>query len=673
MKVKKRASGVSRRQAMLMAAAGSAAFWASQTGLAKAFTPQPHQMSDFFHLRGVKGAAMSPSGERLAVLEQLGTDEEPRARITVRSASNPEQAGRQIDLGALNVRWVHWVDEKRMLISIYTKNPERRTRTMASRQVQRFKDHATHRVVSIDIESGNMVVMFQHERERLRYSPYLGTVTDFLHDDPDHILMPAGEFDGSLALFKVNINTGVAVKFESGSTITVGWQTHNGVPVLRRDVNSRRTMESWYGRAPGETEWRFLRRTRLRDAPEFSYVGQGATPDTVRILNRAEGEDLARVRDVNLADFSAGEPILPKEGYEAVDGLYDKRDKWLGVAYYTDKLEYRFEDPSLTAHHQALVQFFGNECDVVIVDLSADHNRFIAQAIGPNDPGTFIFYDRQTRNAVPLGARTTLDIERLGKGHRIEVDTRDGSRIEAYLTAAVGGAPGPLVVLPHGGPEVRDYHRFDRQAQIFASMGWWVLQPNFRGSGGYGKAFAEAGWRRWHDRMQEDVEDAVAKVIADFNLDKDRVAIVGTSYGGYAALMGAVRRPELYKAAIAICGVSDLIEMLQWEKRTDDTPDKLIFEFWTKRIGNLDTDRAILEAGSPRLRVSEIQCPVLLVHGTEDRIVPVQQSQIMERALRRAGKRVEYIDVEGGHADWDDDQGQELMMKYVDLLKSAFA
>lgn len=666
-------SVLTRRQAFLMAAAGSAAFWAASKGIAGASTPQPHAMADFFHQRGVKGAAMSPSGSRLAVLEQLGSDEEPRGRITIRSADNPEVAGRQIDLGALNVRWAHWVDEKRLLISIFTKNPERQTRTMASRQVQKFKDHATHRIVCIDIEGGTMVAMFQHERERLRYSPYLGVVADFLDADPDHILMPAGESDGTLGLFKVNINTGVADKVEAGTTNTVGWHTHDGVPVLRRDVNSRRTMETWYARKPGEGEWRFMRRTRLRDAPDFSYVGQGPTPESIRVLIRAEGEDMARVRDINLSDFSMGEPILPKAGYEAINGLYDKRNKWLGVAYYTDKLEYQFEDTSLTAHHKALVQFFADDCDVIITDLSKDHNRFIAEAIGPSDPGTWIFYDRATRSAVPLGARTSLNIERLGPGRKIDVPTRDGSRIEAYLTAPVSGQAGPLIVLPHGGPEARDYRRYDRQVQIFAAMGWWVLQPNFRGSGGYGKAFAEAGWKRWHDRMQEDVEDAVAKVIADFNLDKDRVAIVGTSYGGYAALRGAVRRPELYKAAISICGVSDLIEMLQWEKRTDDTPDKLIFDFWTKRIGNLDADRPALEAGSPRLRVSEIQCPVLLVHGTEDRIVPVGQSQIMERALKRAGKNVEYIDVEGGHADWDEDQEQELLIKYVDVLKKAFA
>lgn len=673
MTIKSMARGLNRRQALMMAAAGAGAFWAANSGLARASSPQAYMIEDFLHQRGVKGATMSPSGERLALLEQLGTDDAPRGRISIRPAATPEVTGLQIDLGALNVRWAQWADEKRLLISTYTKNPERSTRTMASRQVVKFKDHATHRVIKIDTENGNMAVMFQNERERLRYSPYLGVVTDFLDNDPDHILMPAGEADGSLALYKVNIDTGVAQKIESGTTNTVGWHTHDGVPVLRRDVNSRRTMETWLSRKPGEREWRFLRRSRLRDAPDFSYVGQGATSDTIRITMRAPGEDLARVRDVNLADFSMGDPILPKEGYEAIDGLYDKRNQWLGVAYYTDRLEYKFEDPSLTAHHRALGQFFDNDCDIVIADLSKDHNRFIALAVGPSDPGTWIFYDRAARNVVPLGASTSLSFERLGPGHKIDVPTRDGARIEAYLTSPVSRQPGPLIVLPHGGPEVRDYRRYDRQAQIFAAMGWWVLQPNFRGSGGYGKAFAEAGWKRWHDRMQEDVEDAVAKVITDFNLDKDRVAIMGTSYGGYAALMGAVRRPELYKASISICGVSDLVEMQEWEKRTDDTPDKLIFEFWTKRIGDLDADRPILEMGSPRLRVGEIQCPVLLVHGKDDRIVPVAQSTIMERALRRAGKNAEYIEVEGGHADWDDDQEQQLMIKYVDLLKKAFA
>ena len=273
-----------------------------------------------------------------------------------------------------------------------------------------------------------------------------------------------------------------------------------------------------------------------------------------------------------------------------------------------------------------------------------------------------------------LGARRTLDFQRLSGCELLKVQTRDGAQIEAYLTSPLGGAPGPLVVMPHGGPEVRDQRGFDRQVQVLAAQGWWVLQPNFRGSGGYGLDFAKQGWRRWGDRMQEDVEDAVAQAVRDKGLDASRVAVMGTSYGGYAALMGAVRRPDLYKAAIAICGVADLPDMLAWEKREDDTPTKEIYDFWTKRIGDPETEGPMLETASPRRRASEIVCPVLLVHGVDDGIVPVIQSRIMHRALRDAGKTVDLVEVpDAGHADWDTDVERGLMGRYVTLLRRAFA
>ncbi|HYC73633.1 alpha/beta hydrolase family protein, partial [Brevundimonas sp.] len=188
------------------------------------------------------------------------------------------------------------------------------------------------------------------------------------------------------------------------------------------------------------------------------------------------------------------------------------------------------------------------------------------------------------------------------------------------------------------------------------------------------QSFAQQGWTRWGDRMQDDVEDAVAHAIAAKGLDASKVAIMGASYGAYAALMGAAKRPDLYKAAIGICGVYDLPDVLEWEDRTDDTPGQPIYEFWTKRIGDRSAMGPALEAASPRRRASEIACPVLLVHGVDDPVLPMIQSRRMRDALRGAGKPVELIEVgDAGHADWEDAREQELMTRYVALFRQAFA
>jgi dipeptidyl aminopeptidase/acylaminoacyl peptidase len=220
---------------------------------------------------------------------------------------------------------------------------------------------------------------------------------------------------------------------------------------------------------------------------------------------------------------------------------------------------------------------------------------------------------------------------------------------------------------------LRDTYDYDAFAQVLAAQGWLVLQPNFRGSGGYGKAFADAGRKHWGDQMQEDIEDAVAQVIASGRADPNRIAICGGSYGGYAALMGAVRRPELYKAVVSIAGVSDLMESIAATK-TDDGADAPSYFYWLETIGDPAKDRAMMEAASPALHADRISAPVLLIHGVEDTIVPVKQSRIMNGALKSAGKSVQLLELKGaGHRDLQPEEWEIIYKRSVAHIAKAFA
>lgn len=663
---------LSRRDLFLAGGAG-AALALSGARLASAAPAVAYSAADFFGGQRTRAVVLSPSGARIAVLEQLGTQEEPRGVLDILDAADPEGERRRIELGKLTVEALEWANDRRLLVRVAIKQTVPGRKRSGSNLVGPSLTVTSRRILSLDHETGDSVVLFEGERQRMRYSFDLGRVIDILPDDPDHVLMIAWEMGGVMGLHRMNINNGKAERLERGNTATIGWQTHNGVAVLRRDINTRGTMETIHARAPGETEWRFVRRNRIVDAPDFAWVGGGSAPDTVLVSARAEGEDVETIREMNLHSLAFGAPMQARAGRDVLYGLMDARNRYIGAAYYGDRLEYDFAEEGLAAHHRAMNRFFEEDCDVHLSQISDDRNRFIAYVEGPREPGSWYLYDKTARSMTNLGSRYALDFERLGGCELLSVQTRDGATIEAYLTAPPGAAPGPLVVMPHGGPEARDQRGYDRQVQVLAAQGWWVLQPNFRGSGGYGLAFAQQGWRRWGERMQEDVEDAVAQVLRDKKLDAGRVAIMGTSYGGYAALMGAVRRPDLYKAAISICGVSDLPDMLDWEKRDDETPTKEIYGFWKKRIGDPDADGPMLEAASPRRRVAEIVCPVLLVHGVNDEIVPIVQSRIMNRALRAAGKAVEQVEVpDAGHADWEDEVEKDLMERYVALLRRVF-
>ena len=661
------------RRGLLLGAGALAGLAALPAGVARA-QAAAHAMGDFFVLPKTRGAALSPSGSRIAVVEQAGTKEQPRGAIEIIQADDPEGQRRRLEVGDVEIDLIEWASDDRLLVRVILK-AETGARSQAGSNIRAASvEYRMRRILSVNANTGDIVVLFNDQRQRMRATFDMGRIIDLLPADPDHVLMAAWESDGVMALHKVNVNTGAAQRLERGSAGTFNWRTLNGVAVMRHDINSRGTMETIQVRAPGESEWKVARRARIRDAPDFHWVGGTDKPGTVLVIARLDSEDVLSVREMDLSTLALGAPLNARTGRDVEYGLRDSAGRYLGAGYYGERLEYEFAEPALTAHHRALNRFFDNQCDVHLTDVDTARNRFIAQISGPNEPGAWFFYDKTARVIVNIGQAYDLDPVRLGVGELLQVPTRDGATIEAYLTAPPGGAPGPLVVLPHGGPEVRDTSNWDRQVQVLAAQGWWVLRPNFRGSGGYGMAFAREGWTRWGTRMQEDVEDAVAHAIARKGLDASKVGIMGASYGGYAALMGALKRPDLYKAAIGICGVYDLPDMLALEERDDDLAGKPIYEFWTKRIGDRRTEGPALEAASPRRRAGEISCPVLLVHGVDDTVVPIIQSRRMRDAFRSAGKSVDLIEVEdAGHGDWEDDKEQELMTRYVALFRQAFA
>lgn len=205
--------------------------------------------------------------------------------------------------------------------------------------------------------------------------------------------------------------------------------------------------------------------------------------------------------------------------------------------------------------------------------------------------------------------------------------------------------------MPHGGPESRDYYIFHRQAQWLASLGYQVFQPNFRGSAGYGSAFADAGRKEWGGAMQNDLTDAVQFLTSSGIADVGNVCIMGASYGGYAALAGATLTPDLYQCAIAIAPVTDLERQLRWERREFGRNSETL-AYWQAHMGDLNEDAEMLEARSPARLSDRIQIPILLVHGERDDIVPYEQSTLMVRALKRSGKPHEFLSFETAGHSW---------------------
>ncbi len=624
----------------------------------------------------LRDAALSPDGSRAAVLADQRNGQDRNGLVLLFDTANLATAAVAVPIGDCEVERVDWANNDRLLVWILL-DKNKRGNEVGMRWKGAVLTEYTRRVMAMDRDGGNQVLLFSNQANELKRDRNLGSVVDYVSDAENCIVMKAWSTrDDRLALFKVNVRTGEAALMEAGGADTYGWITERGVPVLRLDASGETV--SIFARAPGEKDWKFYRKFRRDETAKLDgidFLAGSPEPGVLLISTTLEGEDKQSIRTFDLRTLTVGGLVAARPDRDMSSCLVDRQRRLLATSWWQDRLCYDFKDPDLAKHYRGLCTFFKNECNVAIIDISEDHERFIVLASGPRHAGSYWLYDRKRAKLDPLGAvYSRLGKTQLAEMEVLSVSARDGLPLTAYLTRPPGPATKrPLIVMPHGGPEMRDAFQYDPMLQAMAAEGWLVLQVNFRGSSGYGRAFADAGRRHWGDAMQNDIEDALKAAIAKGEVDESRIAICGISYGGYAALMGAVKTPERYRAVVSIAGVGDLLDMLAYVGRTEGDLS-LTYAYWAQTIGDPKTDRAALAAASPSRHAKEIQVPVLLMHGELDPIVPVEQSRAMRDSLKFARKTVDYVEVVAeGHPQWTFDNNLMMARRTLDHIRKAFA
>jgi dipeptidyl aminopeptidase/acylaminoacyl peptidase len=314
-----------------------------------------------------------------------------------------------------------------------------------------------------------------------------------------------------------------------------------------------------------------------------------------------------------------------------------RRHRVVGVNYSDEFSRYHFLDPDFEKMLASLAKALKGQASLRVVDSSVDENTLLVSAGSDQDPGVYYLFDRKSRQLETFFAvRAELEGVKLAHVKPIQYQAADGTSIPGYLTLPPGVETPkdlPAIVMPHGGPSARDYWRFDWLAQFYAARGFVVLQPNFRGSKGYGDEFFEQnGFRSWPAAIG-DVLDAGRWLVAQGMARADKLAVVGWSYGGYAALQSAVVDPSVFKAVVAIAPVTDLPELKETHRNWSD------FLVVSREIG----EGPHVREGSPALNAAKIKVPVLMFHGENDRNVPIRQSREMADRLSAAGVQHELI------------------------------
>ncbi len=297
--------------------------------------------------------------------------------------------------------------------------------------------------------------------------------------------------------------------------------------------------------------------------------------------------------------------------------------------------------------------------------------QMLIYSYSDTDPGRWLVLDRATGTMRLVTSRKPeIDIEKMRPKQIVTYKARDGLSIPAYLTSPVAAGPGPAVIFIHGGPETRDVWNWDPEVQILAARGYTVFQPQFRGSGGFGKRYVEAGYGQWGAAMQDDISDGVQWLVERGYADPFRICIYGAGYGGYAALWGLVKTPALYRCGASFGGISDLQTML---KDGPDTKSRSMRRLRLNRVfGPSAARKQILDDVSPLKNAARFRVPVLIAHGDWDSTVPIEHSDKMVDALKSQGKEVQYVVLrEEGHKIFREENQERFLQELFKLLDRA--
>jgi dipeptidyl aminopeptidase/acylaminoacyl peptidase len=562
---------------------------------------------------------LSPDGNRIAA--RLKVD--GRDWIGVWDLRNPP--GTQPHMwpqSDYELRWLRWAGPSRLLLGA---------------QIARMAEgieFTVSRIVSLDVVSGQAVPLDTGRG-------ILGDDVIFIDRQGAYILVSAQSAATEYPdVLRVDLATGRSTIAENSREGIWDWFA-DASGVVRAGVDySNNRVTFYYRSAPG---------ARLRQIDSHRYPRDGSVIDMIRFVGDSDHGIVITnavtgrfgVYDYDFANDTRGDAIFEHPQADVTSAITGDDGRVDGVTFEDDRQRVHWINPDLDHIQAAIDRALPGKINVML-DRTDDRNRFLIWSGGANDPGAYYVYDRAARRmdgfANPyeaLDGRTFADVR------PIHFRGRDGTDIPGYLTLPRGGGERdlPLILMPHGGPFARDSWDFDPWVQFLASRGYAVLQVNFRGSTGYGRAYVERGFGQFGSGMIDDLEDGVDWLAQQGIADSHRVCIMGASYGGYAALWAPIRHPDRYRCAISFAGVTDVRAILHYDARLFSAPR--YSREWRRRIeGEEHTD---LSQISPLQQAARLTIPVLIAHGDQDRVVPVSQSRNLVRALTRAGAHPESV------------------------------
>ncbi len=573
---------------------------------------------------------LSPSGRYLAVLRN---EDGQSLLVTQTVAGQDPHVVATTDNRDDIINWFTWANDERLLVSVRFAATPGRVESQETRLLAVNRDGSQQKPDLL--KSASFLFGPKHVPQ------FQDRIIGDIPDDSRHVLMQLDiERPNSPDVYKVDVYTGERTIVETnpglhpGDRNVLNWVVDREGKV-RAGVGQSRTSVRVIVKPPGTDSWRDFADYDLAKETGPYPLGFDEDPRWLYVRDMHRGR--ASIFKVDTADPAADRILVATDPKSDLMGdlVYSRwRRKVVGVRYGAEDQRVLFWDFDAQRLQARVDRALAGRTNIVH-STNGDGHLHIVKAGGVAHPPEWYLFDERDGHVVKLGdAYAGLSELRPILPEPVRVLARDGKELPVLVTKPRGldGLRVPMVVYPHGGLFQRDSTGFDPWTQWFVSQGWMVLQVGFRGVGGFGNDFLHGGFQRWGLEMQDDLTDSVQWAVRQGFADPRQICIVGANYGGYAALMGVVRTPELYRCAVSLGAVTDLLQLVgdsRWYLNRKDVSEARIGSWWG--------DRERLRDTSPIAHAKEIRTPLLLLHGEADRLIPVSHSRDLAAALKAGG------------------------------------
>ena len=582
----------------------------SQSGMTKV---KQIPLEDFFRNPEKSSYQISPNGEYFSFMAPY----ENRMNIFIqkRGESEAVQLTRETDR---DIAGYFWPNNEQILF------------------VKDDGGNENYKLFGVNIDGSNPVCFTDFENVRTQ-------IIDDLPDIPNEVIIGMNKRNPQVFdPYRLNIGNGEMEMLAENPGNIQGWMfDHNGkLRVAFAIVDGVNT--SILYRETEQDEWKDVLTTSFKESmsPEFF------TFDNKNVIAASNlGRDKSAVVEFDIANGKEVKVLYENKDYDVSGVSFSRKRKVITTASYTSwKREQHFFDKETEKLYKRLEKDLGDN-EIAITGMNKDETVYIIRTYSDRSLGAYYIYDQNTDKLDKIvDVSPWIDENEMAHVTPIEYKTRDGLTIHGYLTLPKGVTMKtarnlPVVINPHGGPWYRDGWGFNPEIQFLANRGYAVLQMNFRGSTGYGKAFWEASFKKWGREMQDDITDGTNWLVEQGIADPERIAIYGGSYGGYATLMGLVREPDLYAAGVDYVGVSNMFTFMKtippyWEP---------LLQMFYEMVGNPQSDSLMLREVSPVFHVDKIKAPLFIAQGANDPRVNKDESDQMVEAMKEKGVDVEYM------------------------------